>query len=175
MEDVLQASSKRLVRLNGKSPHNVRAADDYIIQHSEEMLGDMGEIWRNLQGGRLHRDRRVVAANLHAARLVAELTIVLSIMPELIEQRFRLEHERLRNSRYLDHYRKLVGAKVTFASKLLTFVPIHVMIGTSYPLGSNVIVSVEDLIMAKDYVAALSDSRARLIHRQVLGGQAHSP
>jgi len=44
------------------------------------------------------------------------------------------------------------------------------MIGTNHKLGEDVTVNIEDLIMAKDYVAALSDSRARRFHHQMVEG-----
>jgi dGTPase len=104
MEDVLQASSKRLARLSSPSLSNIRGAGAYLIQHSEEMLADIEEIWHKLQAGRLHCDRRVVSANLHAARIVGELAITYSVMPDLVEERFRQEHGRLNGSAYMDWY-----------------------------------------------------------------------
>jgi hypothetical protein len=47
----------------------------------------------------------------------------------------------------------------------------HVMIGTRHGVGADITVDIEQLVMAKDYVAALSDSRARLFHRQVVEGR----
>jgi dGTPase len=89
MEDLLQASSRRLARLSSPSLSSIRDASAYMIQHSEEMLSDIEEIWRKLQVARLHSDRRVVSANLHAARIVGELAVTYSLMPELIEERSR--------------------------------------------------------------------------------------
>jgi dGTPase len=171
MEDVLQASSKRLARLSSPSPEVVRDADEYIIQHSDELLVDVEEIWRKLQAAKLHCDRRVLSANLQAARIVAELAIAYSIMPHLVEDRFRREHESLRNSKYMGYYRTQAGGKVSFRRELVGFLPMHVMIGTNHNLGAEITVAIEDLILAKDYVAALSDSRARLFHHQLLEGQ----
>jgi dGTPase len=171
MEDVLQASSKRLARLSSPSPKVIRNADEYIIQHSDELLVDVEEIWRKLQATKLHRDRRVLSANLRAARIVAELAIAYSIMPHLVEDRFRREHESLRNSKYMGYYRTQAGGKVSFRRELVGFLPMHVMIGTNHNLGAEITVAIEDLILAKDYVAALSDSRARLFHHQLLEGQ----
>ena len=75
VEDVLQASNKRLVRLLGASPNNIRNAGEYIVNHSDEMAKEVDQIWRELQAGRLHKDSRVRSANLHAARVVSELLI----------------------------------------------------------------------------------------------------
>jgi len=172
MEDVLRASSTRLARLPLRSSAAVRQANDYLIQHSPEMLVDVEEIWIKLQAGRLHKDRRVVTANLQAARIVAELTIAYSILPDLVDERFRKEHLRLMGSKYMDYYRKRVGSKVRLRRDLVAFLPMHVMIGTAHPLGSDISVPIEQLILAKDYVAALSDSRARLFHRQAIDTQS---
>jgi dGTPase len=171
MEDVLKTSSRQLARLGGASPVRVRGAGYYLIQQSPEMLADLEEIWRKLQVGQLHQDRRVLAANLHAARIVAELTLAFSIMPQLMDERFCQEHERLWGSKYLEYYRKRVGGRTNFRRELVSFLPMHLMIGTNHPLGADITVEVEKLIMAKDYVAALSDSRARLLHRQMLDSQ----
>jgi len=171
MEDVLQASSKRLARISSPSLAKIRGAGVYLIQHSEEMLADIEEIWHKLQAGRLHSDRRVVSANLHAARIVGELAITYSVMPELVEERFRQEYQRLNGSRYMEWYRGRVGRKVTYRSGLMAFLPMHVMIGTKHSFGADVTVDIEHLVMAKDYVAALSDSRARLFHQQIVEGR----
>src|SRR5262249_3851283 len=128
MEDVLQASSNRLRRFPSPSRESIRKSKQYTIQHSSEMLADVEEIWHKLQDGRLHKDRRVQSANLHAARVVAELTIAYSIMPHLVETRFRQEHEYLNKSKYMDHYRQLV-AKVNLKCppELIAFLPIQLM------------------------------------------------
>jgi dGTPase len=143
-----------------------------MIQHSDEMLADIEEIWHKLQVARLHNDRRVVSANLHAARIVAELAIAYSIMPHLVEEHFRQEHSRLNDSKYMQYYRSKVGKKVSYRRDLVGFLPMHVMIGTNHSMGADIAVNIEDLIMAKDYVAALSDSRARLFHHQVVEGRS---
>jgi dGTPase len=134
-----------------------------MIQHSEEMLSDIEEIWRKLQVDCLHRDRRVVLANLHAARIVGELAVTYSLMPELIEERFRRDYERLNESQYMNWYKKKVGAKVTY--------PMHAVIGKKYDLAKEITVNTEQLVIAKDYVASFSDSRARLFHKQVAEGR----
>jgi dGTPase len=171
MEDVLQASSRRLARCPSQSRESVRNAESYLIQHSDDMLADVAEIWKRLQVGRLHSDRRVVSANLHAARVVAELAVAYSVMPHLIEERFRQEHARLSESKYMRFYRDRVGRKVSYRRDLVGFLPMHVMIGTNYNIGADITVDIADLIMAKDYVAALSDSRAKLFHRQMVEGR----
>ncbi len=168
MEDILQASNKRLARFTSKSVQSIRSADGYTIQHSEEMLADMGEIWTKLQAGRLHKDGRVIAANLHAARIVSELMIAYSILPDLIEHRFREEHARLNKSKYMDFYLHKVGKKVKFRPGLFSFLPIHLMIDLKHTAGTDREADTENLVLAKDYVAALSDSRARVFHQELI-------
>jgi len=53
------------------------------------------EIWERLQRSKLHTDRRVVAANLQAAKIVSELTLTLALLPNLIDTTISLEHARL--------------------------------------------------------------------------------
>jgi dGTPase len=169
MEDILKASSKRLELLSPKSYSSAAGATEYTIQHSDDILGDISEVWRKLQSGKLHKDGRVVSANLQAARVVAELTTVYSVIPDLIDNRFRLEYERLKMSKYLDAYRKRVGTghKVEIRSELISFLPMHLLIGSAKEPGKPSHVPVEDLIMSKDYVAGLSDSRARQLHQDI--------
>lgn len=171
MEDVLQASNRRLSRLPGHSRQYIRDAGGYVIQHSEDMGADVAEIWEKLQAGRLHKDSRVRSATLHAARVVSELTIAYSLLPELIEERFREEHGRLSGSKYMEFYRGRVGQKVNLRRDMIAFLPMHVLIGTEHKLGEDIPVHTEHIVMAKDYVAALSNSRARRLHRELIEGR----
>jgi len=47
----------------------------------------------------------------------------------------------------------------------------HLMIGADYIPGGEASVDTERLIMAKDFVAALSDNRARQLHRELTEGR----
>lgn len=171
MEDVLQESNRRLARLSGHSRECIRDADKYIIHHSDDMAADVAEIWEKLQAGRLHKDSRVMSSNLRAARIVSELTVAYSALPQLIDERFRQEHDRLSGSQYMRFYRSRVGRKVQFRHAMISFLPMHVLIGTDHKLGEGISVYTEHLVMAKDYVAALSDSRARQLHRELIEGR----
>jgi dGTPase len=53
----------------------VRQANGYMINHSDEIAAEVGEIWNRLQVARLHANRSVVSANLTASGIVAELTL----------------------------------------------------------------------------------------------------
>src|SRR6202011_2192632 len=101
-----------------------------------EMLADIEEIWHKLQVARLHNDRRVVSANLHAARIVSELAITYSIMPDLVEELFRQEHARINVSKYMQWYRNKVGNKISYRRDFFGFLPMHVMIGTNHGAGA---------------------------------------
>jgi dGTP triphosphohydrolase len=134
------------------------------------MQADVAEIWAKLQAERLHKDRRVVGANLAAARIVSELTLAFALVPELVERRFREEHERLLNSDYMRFYVKQVGTSVRIPKELFSFLPMYTLIGKSFSIASDHDVPTGSLVMAKDYVAGLSDSRARVFHRDLFAG-----
>jgi hypothetical protein len=53
----------------------------------------------------------------------------------------------------------------------MAFLPMHAMIGKKYDLAKEITVNTEQLVIAKDYVAAFSDSRARLFHKQIVEGR----
>jgi dGTPase len=126
-------------------------------------------MWTKLQAGKLHIDGRVVAANLQAARIVAELTTTYALIPDLVDSAYRLEYQRLKDSRYLAAYRKRVGSRerVEFRPELLSFLPIYLLVGSTVEPGKDIEIPVDDLVMAKDYVASLSDSRARKLHSDI--------
>jgi dGTPase len=167
MEDVLHATSRRLARSSSK---NARDGTEFLVNHSEEMLVDVAEIWSSLQAGRLHLDRRVIAANLAAARTVSQLTLAFALLPELIERRFQEEHERLWNSEYAQFYQRLVGNSVRIRKELISFLPMYTLIGKFVNIMLDSDIPVMHLIMAKDYVAGLSDSRARAFHTDLFAG-----
>lgn len=164
MEDVLVATNKRLARTK---PENVRTAGEYTVNHSDEILNDMDEIWKRLQAGRLHEDRRVKVANLRAARIVSDLAVVFAACPALIETDFTAEHSRLWSKAYLHDYRVRVGKKVAIPAALVDFLPLERLIGFKRVPGQPVEVAIEDLVQAKDFVAGLTDSRARALHAEI--------
>jgi dGTPase len=118
MEDVLRATSRRLSCISTSA---VRNANDFLVNHSEEMQADVNEIWDKLQAGRLHQDRRVVGANMAAARIVSELTLAFSLVHELVDRRFREEHEPLENSDYMRFYEGKVGKSVKIRTHFSRF------------------------------------------------------
>ena len=164
MEDVLVATSKRLARL---TRNDIRSAAEYVVNHSDEVLQDMSEVWLNLQRAKLHEDRRVKLANLHAARIVSGLVIACAACPQLVDQEFASEHSRLHTRAYLDHYRKAVGRSVAIQPAQIEFLPLEHMIGSKYEPHRPLTVPIEDLVQAKDYVAGFTDSRARALHAEI--------
>ena len=113
----------------------------------------------------------MIGANLAAGRTVSELTLALALVPELVESRFREEHERLWNSEYAQFYKRKVGEDVRIPKELFSFFPIYTMIGKkSVDIMSDRNVPIMYVVMAKDYVAGLSDSRARAFHRDLFAG-----
>ncbi len=171
MEDIIQASSKRLARLGASSPSAVRSAGEYMIHHSGEMQADIEEVWVGPQTKRLHKDRRVVTANLHAARIVSTLVVACGVLPELIDHRFREEHQRLIDGPYLRYYNELAGKHLAIPAELLAHLPVSLLIGKHFEPGRSARIDTYDLVAAKDYVAALTDSRARGMYEQVVRGE----
>jgi dGTPase len=164
MEDVLVETNKHLARMKRD---DVRCADEYTVNHSTEIVRDVAEIWERLQRGRLHEDRRVKLANLQAARIVTDLTVAFATCPSLVEEDFAVEHERLWSTAYLDHYRRRVGKKVTIPSTLVDFLSLEHLIDFKYEPGRSIEIDVEQLVRAKDFVAGLTDSRARRLHKEL--------
>lgn len=166
MEDVLVATNKRLARTR---PEDVRAASCYMVDHSEDMAKDVNEIWHRLQKERLHADRRVQVANLRATRIVSELTLLFAAAPSLVDEAFGLEHARLETTPYVAHYRRRAGEKVLLRPELLRFAPLERLIDFKFDPGQPLEVPVRGLIQAKDFVAGLTDARARSLHDELVG------
>ncbi len=142
------------------------------MDHSAALNADVNEVWDKLQVERLHNDPRVIRSNMKAAKIVSELFLLVAIFPELVPGQFYREHARLWNGAYLDFYRKLLTPKVGLPAKLVEFLPLDRYIGLPEDLrtnGASFQIAVEKLIMAKDYVASLSDDQARQFHAEYLG------
>ena len=165
MEDIINATEQRLGKLRGIA--DVRKAPEYTVNHSPKMQKAVAEVWHKLQAGRLHKDARVIMANVRSANIVSQLVILLCYHPDLISVQFRLAHERLYKTDYLKFYRDRVGRHVRIPEQLRGFLSLEYTIGQS---GIAADVTTENLILAKDYVASLTDSAARSLHsRYALG------
>jgi dGTPase len=164
MEDVLVATNKRLARMK---PTGVRGASEYTVNHSDEILRDMNEVWHRLQRQRLHEDRRVKLANLQAARIVSDLVVVFAVCPQLVDPEFSAEHARLRATDYVTHYRARAGSTMSIQPGLIDFLSLEHMIDFKCEPGKAVKVATDDVVQAKDFVAAFTDSRARKLHSEL--------
>lgn len=160
MKDAISESSRRIVRVRSRDA--LQGQSDYLIAHSPEVQRDLDEVWTKLQAGVLHRDARVRIANMKAAQIVRELTLFLARAPECLEPNFVRSHKRLWNSGYVGAYRTAIG-------KLADLRAVRgAESGRLQQLGKSSI-EVEHLVLAKDYVAGLSDERARALHSQLMG------
>jgi dGTPase len=163
MEDIILESSKRISRLNSKQ--DVRTAGQYCIYHGPEIESDMKEIWSKIQSKKLHCNPRVLSANMNASKIVSELLILYILYPEHINEKFRTEHERLRDSDYIKFY---TGKKEKFSLPIefTTFLPLNMMIG--FKVSQLAAINTYDLVIAKDYIASLSDNKIKRIHKELL-------
>ncbi|MCA2772328.1 MAG: hypothetical protein IM483_15180 [Microcystis sp. M122S2] len=169
MEDVISSSTLRISQNNIRTPQDARDADNYVINHSEEISLAVGEIWKNLQAGKLFSNRKVLNSNLLAAKIVSELVILFAIIPDLIETDFRKEYISIENSKYYSFYKDKLGEQITIKAEMLNYIPFHLLIGTQYPAYQDIDnIPLIDLIRSKDYVASLSDYKARKLHSQLL-------
>lgn len=166
MEDILVSTSKRLAKVN---PNGVRSAAHYMIDHSEDMRRDVGEVWDRLQVARLHEDRRVKLANLRAARIVSGLTVLFAASPGFVDAEFSNEHARLKGTPYMTYYSDRAGKSVVVPRKFVEFLPLDRLIGFKYEPGKPLSVPIEHIVQAKDFVAGLTDSRARSLHLELFG------
>jgi dGTPase len=139
------------------------------VNHSDEILRDMEEVWTRLQSGKLHEDRRVKIANFRAARIVSDLAIAFAACPQLVDSDFAAEHKKLRATEYLQHYRGTAGPSVPIQPGLIEILRLERMIGVKHQAGQPVTVVVDDLVQAKDFVASLTDSRASSLHLELFG------
>lgn len=158
MEDAILASEARVSRL--RSAARARDLNTFTIDHSDEMRTAVGQVWKEIQQARLHLDARVHMANMRAARIVTELTLLFGLFPNLIDERFVRAYERLASSKYIEIYKKRGGPQNTIAPDLVSFLPIGSLIGEP-PTREC---STYQLIQAKDYVASLTDAEAKHLH-----------
>lgn len=169
MEDVIKSSTLRLGTLRIKDLTEIRNANDYMINYSASIQQYSSEVWFKLQTSKLFNNSKVLNSNLLAAKIVSELIILFTIIPELIEDTFRQNYGLLMNTEYITFYEKKVGKSITINSRMLGFIPFHLLIGTSHkPFEDIRNVPVRNLICSKDYVASLTDYMARKLHKELI-------
>ncbi|MCZ8531702.1 dGTP triphosphohydrolase [Alteromonas sp. PRIM-21] len=165
MEDVISETSKRLFRLKNTTDKCVRSAGDYVVCHSQLIQDDMNEIWEKLQAGLLHSNTRVLSSNMRAAKKVTELTLLLALFPEHIDEYFRTEYIKVRGSKYMRFYEHKHKNQI-INKKWLGFLPLDRMIGSSDRITKAT--PTADIIQAKDYVASLTDSKIDSLHKELI-------
>lgn len=174
MEDVILESSKRLSKI--KSRQDVFTLGDYAIFHSPTIDADMDEVWKKIQVAKLHKDPRVLSANLNASRMVSELTILYIAFPSLIDNEFRKEHIRLdtQNSAYMKFYNSYGSGKnkqIKVNSDIFKFMPMDRVIGEEKTINfANSVqdINVYDIVLAKDYVASLTDKKIKKLYANLV-------
>jgi dGTPase len=170
MEDIIIETGKRLARFNSLK-QQIRNSDCYAVDHSDDLKADVDEVWRLLQVNRLHKDPRVINANMRAARIVSQLALLFTIFPEFIDADFRTGHERLHSKQYMRYYRECgAPAKLKIQPELLGFLPLELLISDqNLSPGTSVDVPLEHLIQAKDFVAGLTDRQATMLNEKFIG------
>ena len=165
MEDILRATDQRLSRLG--SIAQVRGTRAYTIDYSDPIKEDVLEIWRRLQAGSLHAHPLVVAESLRAARIVRDLFLVYAIAAKLVAPVFRESHCGLAGMGYMEWYEQRVGKHVGIPKRLLARYSYEHLLGSELQSqGDNWLVLTTDLLLAKDYVASLTDAGAIEEHRK---------
>jgi dGTPase len=159
MEDVLTTSEKRLSQM--KNNEEVKNADGYLIRFSSDLQDCMDEIWTKLQSGLLHKDSRVEAANFRAAQITSALFYLYAFSPELIDSTFKQNHKLLENSHYMQSYNSKLERMIGIAKHKVAHFNFNLLIGKEIETeGDNYKIPTYNVILAKDYVASLSDQCA---------------
>lgn len=115
-----------------------------------------------------------MAANLRASAIVSSLLVLFAIQPSLIDVGFRRAHQQLAKTEYIGWYESKALPHVTIPDSLTQALKLNHVIGLGS--GASAAKHVErgweiptaTLVMAKDFVASLSDSRARKLYQQLI-------
>ena len=169
LEDVITSSDKNLSIVT--SNDDVRLHKDYLINFSPPIIKDTEEIWNKLQSQKLHNFHAVITQNNRTAQIIRDLLVVYILAPDLIDEHFRKIHQLLHNTYYIDHFIKNLGSNtVTIDASLVHPFGYKYAIGRSIKTqGYNYKFPTENIIMARDYVASLSDARALSEHKKHCG------
>jgi dGTPase len=159
MEDILTATDARLRQAG--SLQAVRNTPDYVVTYSKVLEDDINQIWVELQAGRLHQDPRVRSENDRAAKMVRELLLVYAMFPHLIDAKFRESYQRLEHTEYLDWYVRRAKESMGIPKRLVSKYAVQSSLRSDlHDDGDNWRMPTWVTIMAKDYVAGLTDRRA---------------
>ncbi len=171
MEDILNSTDLRLRTIT--SLEDVRRTRKYIVDYSDILGTEIGEVWDRLQVGMLHKGQEVVAEYGRAARIVRDLLLLFASTPALIDTIFRKSHEITCNpeSCYMKWYISQVGEKVGIPKQILSKYSYEYNIGVRLVKQEDKwLIPIENLILAKDYVASLTDTAAVSEHRKHCAG-----
>ena len=165
MEDVLNETDRRLSKL--KNLQDVREERNYTIDHSETLKREINEIWEELQVRLLHKNQKVILSNMRSGKIVRELLLIFTFFPELVDKRFQETHLQLKDESYGKYYIDKVGNEIEIPKKILSKYHFEQRNGKKLKSGDdNRRVKTWDLILAKDYVASLSDKNAYSEYRK---------
>jgi len=162
-KDTLENTEDILQELDG--PKALATYGLYSVRPSDEMAEDISEVWKKIQAGILHRHPMVVGANARASRIVKNLLMLFSFSPHLVESNFR-EYFSFLGASYMDRYIGTIENNAVAISKgsgsyfdaALAKDPQITCSEFEYR------VPLSNIIMAKDYVASLTDGQAQRLH-----------
>lgn len=173
MEDILNTTDRKLtnisniVGIGNEREYIVNNERDYVVSFSETLKSDIEEIWKKLQVDILFKNRAVMGEIARARKIVRELLLLYTAAPHLIDIRFKNAHDELKNSDYMKWYIDKVGETISISKSNLPYE--HVIGMELKSKGDNYLVPTDDLILAKDYVASLTDTSALKEHRKYCG------
>lgn len=168
MEDILTATDNRLRPL--KNLDEIRNLEQYTVDHSDIIKSELTEIWEKLQVALLHKESKVIAANMRAANVIRDLLILFTLQPELVERRFQRSHEGLIKTDYMKWYYDKLGENIGIPKRFFSERSYDHIIGTNLrSQGDNYLIPVWNLVLAKDYVAGLTDEGAYREHKEHIG------
>jgi dGTPase len=164
-KDVLENTQTLLRQLKGRE--EISQCKYYLVCPSDEIAEDMREVWVELQAGILHKHPRVVGANARASRIVNTLLMLFMFCPDLVDLNFREYFKFLETSTpYVKAYEDAVGTNLISIGKEAGgyFDAGLARDSAIEPNGYAYRLPLRNLILAKDYVAFLTDGQAMQIY-----------
>ncbi len=178
MEDVLNSTEKRLITL--KKDNNdeldsikIRNAGKYIIDYSESLKKEIEEIWNKLQSGKMHKHWKVKSRNAKAMRIVKQLFLFFMTNPALTDETFRNSHKKLKKEPdYFDYYisqfaTEIEGNKTSIGIDK-SLLENHIRDEQPIKESANYIIPIYSIILAKDFVASLTDTQASKLYNDYI-------
>lgn len=176
MSDLLQETNRILSRI--RSARKIRTAKHYCVQLSPNLLTDMREVWHKLQKGILFKDKRVQQANVRAERVIKELLILLTFYPDTMDKEFKNTWSKIcvKCKKYIEWYKdhrvKRRKNKILMPKEFICRFISGFSVDKNIEFYRNMCqVPIRNIIMAKDYVASLTDDKALRIYREYIQGK----